>query len=186
VHNYIPINKWSIKCTYPVHSLDEVVDVVLKDKFSVYFSADASCGYWAIPVKPGDEFKTAVITPHGQYAYMRMGMGLKNAMHTYAQFTDMVFGPIPKDEEADQPRFETVIGDHGEVGFSPFVDDHLGAAVAYQTLFDFLHEQYFPRVAFGPVYLWSSCRPRWPRSSVGRSFLSLLLMTMTSMRSYKQ
>jgi hypothetical protein len=63
-----------------VHRTDEVVDITMKSKYKGFFSADASCGYWAVPIKPGDEYKAAVITPHGQYAYKRMGMGLKGAM----------------------------------------------------------------------------------------------------------
>ncbi|KAJ6178861.1 hypothetical protein N7519_009322 [Penicillium mononematosum] len=43
---------------------------------------------WAVPIKPEDGYKAAVTTPHGQYAYRRMGMGmgLKTEMSTYAQF----------------------------------------------------------------------------------------------------
>ncbi|KAJ6125848.1 Ribonuclease H-like protein [Penicillium samsonianum] len=151
VHNFIPINKWSIGSSYPVHNFDEVVDVVLKSKFSTYFTADASCGYWAVPIKPGDEFKAVVITTHGQYAHRRMGISLKNAMHTYAQFTGMVFGQLPGSE--GNSRQDSTIGDHREAGFSPFVEGHLGSATPYETLFRFLHEKYFPRVVFGPVYL---------------------------------
>ena len=139
-----------------MHSLDEVVDVVLKAKFTTFFTADASCGYWAVPIKPGDEYKAAVITPHGQYAYRRMGMGLKNAMHIYAQFTDMVFGPLPRAEDPDHrevDREETIIGDYGDASFSPFVDDYIGSAVDFDAQFTFLHEKHFPRVIFGPVYL---------------------------------
>jgi hypothetical protein len=55
--------------------------------------------------------------PHGQYAYRRMGMGLKNAMHIYAQFTDMVFGPLPRAEDPDHrevDREEKGNVSHGE------------------------------------------------------------------------
>jgi len=59
------MNKHTISNAYPVYSLDEVIDVTLKHKFRLYFSGDASCGYWAIPIEPGDEYKAAVITPYG-------------------------------------------------------------------------------------------------------------------------
>lgn len=32
VSNFIPINKWTIGNAYPVHSLDEVMDIILKRK----------------------------------------------------------------------------------------------------------------------------------------------------------
>ncbi len=33
------------------------------------------------------------------------------------------------------------------------MDDHIGAAIFFEAMFDFLHYYYFPRVIFGPVYL---------------------------------
>lgn len=69
-------------------------------------------------------------------------MGLKNAMHTYAQFTDMVFGPLPRTEGTE--RAETIISDYGESSFSPLVDDHMGAATSFDAMFKFLYERYFP------------------------------------------
>lgn len=93
-----------------MHNLEEVVDVTLRDKFKVYFSADASCGYWAVPIKPGEDFSAAVTTPHGQHARW-MGMGLRTAMSTYPQFTDLVLGPLPGDDERSIPR-EEVVSDH--------------------------------------------------------------------------
>lgn len=76
---------------------------------------------------------------------------LIGAMHTYAQFTDLVFRPLPAQD--GYQRFDSIIGDHGDTAFCPFVDDHQGAATTFDGLFDFLHDGYFPRVAFGPVYL---------------------------------
>ena len=42
---------------------------------------------------------------------------------------------------------------YGNSAFCPFVDDHMGAATSFEAMFDFLHNEYFPRVAFGPLYL---------------------------------
>lgn len=151
VHNFMPVNAETIKPAYPTHSIDEVVDTIIRPKFGVFFGNDASNGYWAIPMKKGHEYKAGIVTPHGQYLYLRMGQGLKGAAHTYAQYTDLTFGPLPatKDEKA----YETLIGDHGEVAFSPFVDDHIGSATCFDAMFDFLHTRYFPRCVFGPIYL---------------------------------
>ncbi len=33
------------------------------------------------------------------------------------------------------------------------MDDHSAAARDFESMFTFLHEEYFPRVAFGPIYL---------------------------------
>lgn len=159
VHNFIPVNKYTIKPGWPMHRIEDVIDVMIRPRYLVYFSSDASNSYWAIPMKPGDEYKTGVITPNGQYIYLRMGQGLKGACATYSQFGDMVFGPLPKVQadieqgiQASQ-AMPTLIGSHGETAFTLFMDDHMGAADSFEALFDFLHLKYFPRVAFGPVYL---------------------------------
>ena len=73
-----------------MHRIDEVLDTIIKPRYQVLFSTDASNGYWAIPINAGDEYKTGLVTPHGQYIYRRMGQGLKGACATYSQFGDMV------------------------------------------------------------------------------------------------
>ena len=47
----------------------------------------------------------------------------------------------------------TIIGDHGNVAMAPFMDDHAASATDFKTLYQFLESSYFPRVAFGPIYL---------------------------------
>lgn len=70
--------------------------------------------------------KLELLPPHCQYLYYRTGQGLKGAPHTYAQYSDLVFEPLPA----------------------------ASAVEAFPTnMFDLLHEKYFPRVVFGPVYL---------------------------------
>ena len=151
VHNYIPLNSQTIKPQYPMHRIEEVIDTIIKPKHRCYFITDASNGYWAIRMKPGDEYKTGFVTPHDQYAYLQMGQGLIGAPHTYSQFSDMVFGHLPKTTTV--PAQSSLIGDHGDWGFSLFMDDHIGAAISFEAMFDFLHHYYFPRAIFGPVYL---------------------------------
>ena len=73
VHNFIPVNDYTIKPRYPMHLIDEVLDTVIRPGYTCFFSADATNGYWAIPIKAGDEYKAGIITPHGQYMYLRMG-----------------------------------------------------------------------------------------------------------------
>ena len=82
VHNYIPLNSQTIKPQYPMHHIKEVVDTIIKPKHRCYFITDTSNGYCAVRMKPGDEYKTGFVTPHGQYAYLRMGQGLIGAPHT--------------------------------------------------------------------------------------------------------
>ncbi|TAQ83554.1 hypothetical protein B7494_g8120 [Chlorociboria aeruginascens] len=151
VHSFIPINAATIKPVYPMHNMEEVLETLIKTSFTVFFSSDATNSYWAVPIRPGDEYKSAILAPNGQWLFKRMGQGLKGAPHTYSQFTDLVFGPLPKTDKCE--AFPTLIKDHGHVGFAPFIDDHIGAADSFDALLDFLYEKYFPRVAFGPLSL---------------------------------
>lgn len=52
-----------------------------------------------------------------------------------------------------QSRQDTIIGTRENFAFSIYMDDHVGAAKSFDAMFEFLHTKYFPRVAFGPVYL---------------------------------
>lgn len=151
VHNFIPVNKYTIKPQYPGHRIDEVIDTVIKPRYRAFFCTDAANGYWAVLIKDGDQYKTGFVTPHGQYIYLRMGQGLKGACATYSQFGDLTFGPLPKTETTE--AMPSIIGDHDDAAFTLFMDDHMGSARTFDDMFRFLHTKYFPRVAFGPVYL---------------------------------
>lgn len=152
VHNFMPVNHWTIKSGYPMHHLEEVINILLRPKYRVYFYSDAANGYWAIKTKLEDQNKTGFLAPNGQWVYLRMGQGLKGAPFTYAQFTDLVFGPLPANSDGVL-RSKSLIGDHNNHAFSVFMDDHGASAEDFDSLFTFLHTQYFPRCVFGPVYL---------------------------------
>lgn len=152
VHNYIPVNNHTIKSSYPMHRLEEVLETLMRPKFRCFFGADASNGYWAISMKAGHEYKTGFLTPHSQYCYNRMGQGLKGAPHTYSQFTDLIYGPLPLTKRSEG-FWPSAIEDHGSCAFKPFIDDHLGASIDFNSMFSFLQNVYLPRMAFGPVYL---------------------------------
>ena len=40
---------------------------------------DLTKGYWQIPVAPEDVYKTAFVTPDGQYEFIRMPFGMENS-----------------------------------------------------------------------------------------------------------
>lgn len=85
-----------------------------------------------------------------------MGQGLKGSAHTYSRFRDLVFGAIPEDRSTPgvvRPAFPPLMGDRGDVAFDGLIDDSYGSAVSFARLFQFLHDEFFPRCVFGPVYL---------------------------------
>lgn len=95
--------------------------------------------------------KTGFLTPNGQWIYLRMGQGLTGFASTYSRFSDIVFGPLPPTNEV--LRMPTIIGTGKNSSFGLYMDDHLGSAKTFEDMIQFLHETYFPRVAFEPVYL---------------------------------
>ena len=91
-----------------------------------------------------------------------MGQGLTGGTHTYSRFRDLVFGAIPSAiEDSDGNRevlygADSLIGDHGSVAFDGMIDDSYGSATTFKAMHWFLHEQFFPRCAWGPMYLKDS------------------------------
>ena len=49
------------------------------------FQADATNGYYTIPLWPGHAYKTAFSCSLSQYCYNVMGQGLSGAPHTYSR-----------------------------------------------------------------------------------------------------
>lgn len=94
VHNFVPLNKYTIKSSYPVHRLEKVLDTIIKPGYNCYFSSDAANGYWAILMKQGDVNKTGFMTPNGQWVYLRMRQGLEGTAPTNSQFSDLDCGPL--------------------------------------------------------------------------------------------
>jgi hypothetical protein len=156
VHNYIPLNRYTVASSYPCKRIDQIVHTVVRPTFKYYFWSDASNAYWAIPLRKGDEMKTGFITPDGQYCYTVMGQGLKTACNTYSRFRDICFGHIPEgrtDDGSSIPGFRSIIGDHGSTAFDGLIDDSYGGAETFSDMVDFLHTKFFPRCEFGPHYL---------------------------------
>ena len=112
VHNYIPLISQTIKLQYLMPRIEEVIDTIIRPKHRGYFITDAFKGYWAIRMNPEDEYKTGFVTPYGLYTYFRMGQGLVGALHTYFQFSDMVFGHIPNTQATPTPS--SLIRDNGD------------------------------------------------------------------------
>ena len=151
-YNFTPLNKHTRKSGYPMHSLEEVVNTLIRAGLGVYFTSDAANSHWTIPTRKRDINKTGIIGPNGQWVYLRMGQGMKRAPFTYPQFGDLVFGPLPKNA-AGTPRMPTLLGRSENHAFQIFMHDYAGSARDSEAMFDFLIDQYFPKVIFGIIYL---------------------------------
>ena len=141
VHNFILVNDVTIKLQYPTHRIDKVLETMIWPEYTCFFIMDASNGYWAIPIRPGNKHKTGIVTLHGQYLYLQMRQGLKRGPYTYTQFIDLVFGPFSKSDAI--PQMDIIIGTHVNSRFSPFMDNYIRGFSDFDAQFKFLHEKYF-------------------------------------------
>jgi len=149
VHNFIPINAATIKEHYPIKRIEPIINDIAQRRISHLFKSDAANGYWAILLALEDSYKTAFASDLGQLCYRRMGQGLLGAPATYSHLKDLVFGPIPSPHK--EPALNQVM--EGEVVCCHFMDDDVGGASSFGQLMQFLHDFYFPRVAFARLTL---------------------------------
>ena len=87
--NYADLNKVCPKDFYPLLSIDRLVDAASGFRFLSFL--DAHSGYNQILIHPLDEEKIAFITLMGNYCYMVMPFGLKNAGATYQRLMNKIF-----------------------------------------------------------------------------------------------
>ncbi|RDX78659.1 hypothetical protein CR513_41033, partial [Mucuna pruriens] len=90
--DYTDLNKACPKDSYPLPSIDRLVDNVAGFTFLSFM--DAYSGYNQIRMHMQDEEKTTFITDEGAFCYKVMPFGLKNAGATYQRLMDKIFGGI--------------------------------------------------------------------------------------------
>ena len=79
---------------------------------------------------------------------------MKSTLHTYIQYSDLIFGHLPPDNERTN-KYKLLIEDHENAAFASFVDDYMSLVTIFDAIFEFLHTKYFLRCAFRPIYLAS-------------------------------
>jgi len=86
--NYTDFNKACPKDTYPLPSIDRLVDSM--SGYQLLSFLDAYSGYNQIWMFPPNEDKTTFMTERSNYCYQVMSFGLKNAEATYQRLTDKI------------------------------------------------------------------------------------------------
>nr|KYP51949.1 Transposon Ty3-I Gag-Pol polyprotein [Cajanus cajan] len=87
--DYTDLNKACPKDSYPLPSIDRLVDGASGHALLSFLNAYS--GYNQIMMYPPDEVHTSFITDHANYYYRLMPFGLKNAGATYQRLMDKVF-----------------------------------------------------------------------------------------------
>jgi len=90
--DFTDLNKACPKDSYPLPSIDALVDSASGCKLLSFF--DAFSGYNQIKMHPTDEEKTAFMTERSWYCYKVMPFGLKNAGATYQRLMGKVLAPV--------------------------------------------------------------------------------------------
>jgi len=87
--DYTNLNKACPKDTYPLPSIDKLVDGAMGHKILSFL--DAYSGYYQIKMHPRDKEDTAFMTEDTKYYYEVMPFVLKNVRATYQRLMEKVF-----------------------------------------------------------------------------------------------
>jgi transposase InsO family protein len=89
VIDYRRLNSKTIKDRFPLPRIPDLVDRLQNAKF--FTKMDLQQGYYQVRVKEEDVFKTAFVTPEGQYELKVMPMGQSNSVATFQRLMAHVF-----------------------------------------------------------------------------------------------
>ena len=84
-----PVNAVTKPDQYPTPRIDAIFSRLLHSK--VFSTLDAASGFWQIPIRPGDKWKTAFRVGSGVYHFNVMPFGLRNAPATFSRWMAETF-----------------------------------------------------------------------------------------------
>lgn len=93
--DYRSLNKITVRDSYPIPLIDDCLERVEGKKF--FTVLDLRNGFHEVNMSPESVPFTAFVTPSGQYEYIKMPFGLRNAPAVFQRFINMVLEPFIKD-----------------------------------------------------------------------------------------
>lgn len=87
--DYRTLNKHTVRDNYPLPVIEDQMDLLSNKR---YFSClDLKSGFHHVSMAEDSVPLTAFVTPHGQFEYLRMPFGLKNAPSVFQRFINAIF-----------------------------------------------------------------------------------------------
>ena len=93
VGDYRCLNQVTIKDSYPIPYINDFTEKM--SGANIFSFLDLFKSYHQIYINAEDIEKTAVVTPLGCYEFVRMSMGLTNAVQTFQRFMNSIFSALP-------------------------------------------------------------------------------------------
>ncbi|KAG7007159.1 hypothetical protein G7Y79_00011g030570 [Physcia stellaris] len=122
----------------------KVQEMMSNPKWKMFFGADMKHGYWGVPVHPEDRHYLAFHIPGiGQLQPTRMPQGTRTSSFTFTELMNILLGAIPP-PNPEPSLLHNADGSDPNAGF--YIDDIFGGFETWQQLYDFLVQQFFPRL----------------------------------------
>ena len=90
--DYRKLNLVTKQNANPLPRVDDLLDAL--NGYSIFSTLDLRSGYWQVSMCPEDREKTAFMTPHGLFEFLRMPYGLSTAPATFSRAISIVLSGL--------------------------------------------------------------------------------------------